>query len=60
MSEQDPIVIVAAKRTAIGNFGGGLSSVSAHVLGAHVIKSVLEETGVAAEKNANCAQCTGG
>lgn len=48
MSDQDPIVIVAAKRTPIGNFNGGLSSVSAHVLGSTVIKNVLEETGVAA------------
>mgnify|MGYP001081107271 CR=1 FL=1 len=49
MSDQDPIVIVAAKRTAIGNFSGGLASVPAHVLGSHVIKNVLVETGIAAE-----------
>lgn len=48
MSEQDPIVIVEAKRTAIGAFSGGLSSVSADELGQIVIKQVLENTGVAA------------
>ena len=46
MSVSDPVVIVAAKRTAIGNLGGGLSSVPAHELGAHVIRSLLEETSV--------------
>ena len=45
-SETDPVVIVAAKRTAIGNFGGGLSSVPAHELGAKVITAVLEQSGV--------------
>ena len=36
MSE-DPVVIVAAKRTAIGTFGGGLSTVEAPRLGQVVI-----------------------
>ena len=40
------VVIVAAKRTAIGNFGGGLSGLVAPELGAAVIKALLEETGV--------------
>ena len=40
------IVIVAAKRTAIGSFGGSLSSVSAHKLGSAVISSVLQKTGL--------------
>lgn len=40
------IAIVAAKRTAIGNFLGGFSTVPAHLLGAEVIKSLLSETGV--------------
>lgn len=48
MSEQDPIVIVAAKRTAIGNLGGSLSGVSAHELGAAVIKDLLQSTKVEA------------
>lgn len=48
MSEQDPIVIVEAKRTAIGAFGGGLSSLPADELGQIVIKHVLADTGVAA------------
>ena len=49
MSTDDPIVIVAAKRTAIGNLGGGLSSVPAHILGKTVIQAVLSETGIAAD-----------
>lgn len=36
--------IVAAKRTAIGRFTGGLSSVPATVLGASVIRALLAET----------------
>lgn len=46
----DSIVIVAAKRTPIGNFGGGLASVPAHKLGAAVIKNVLQETGIKADE----------
>ncbi len=42
------IVIVAAKRTAIGGFMGGLQSFSGAELGAAVIKDVLQTTGVAA------------
>ena len=34
------VVIVAAKRTAIGNFGGGLSGLVAPELGAAVIKAL--------------------
>ena len=37
------VVIVHAKRTAIGAFRGVLSSVKAHDLTAHVIKKILEE-----------------
>lgn len=44
------VVIVAARRTAIGTFGGGLSSLSADQLGTAVIKSILEETGVAGDQ----------
>lgn len=47
---QDPVVIVSAKRTPIGNFAGGLSTVAAHELGAQVIRAVLEDSGVAAEE----------
>ena len=42
------IVIVAAARTAIGGFGGGLSSVPADQLGAVVIEAVLERAGIEA------------
>ena len=44
------VVIVAAKRTAIGTFGGGLSSLRAEQLGTAVIKAILEETGVAGDQ----------
>ena len=43
------IVIVAAKRTAIGSFLGSLSPLTAPALGGIVIKNLLEETGIAAE-----------
>lgn len=46
MSSNDPIVIVSAKRTAIGSFNGGLASVHAHELGAHIIKSVVADAGI--------------
>ena len=44
------VVIVAARRTAIGTFGGGLSSLSADQLGTAVIKALMEETGVAGDQ----------
>ncbi|WP_273207402.1 acetyl-CoA C-acetyltransferase [Marinobacter subterrani] len=44
------VVIVAARRTAIGTFGGGLASLSADQLGTAVIKALLEETGVAGDQ----------
>ena len=44
------IVIVAAARTAVGNFGGALSEISAAQLGTHVIKGLLQRTGLAPEK----------
>ncbi len=47
MGEHHPdIVIVDAVRTPVGGFLGGLSTVSAHKLGATVIKALLERTGV--------------
>jgi acetyl-CoA C-acetyltransferase len=44
------IVIVAARRTAIGNFGGSLAKVSAPELGATVIRALLADTGVAPDQ----------
>lgn len=40
------VVIVAAKRTPIGAFQGSLASIPAPQLGAIVIKSIIEETGI--------------
>ncbi|MBU25027.1 MAG: acetyl-CoA C-acyltransferase [Gammaproteobacteria bacterium] len=44
------VAIVAAKRTAVGNFAGTLASVSADELGATVIRQLLLDTGVAADQ----------
>ncbi|TXJ03495.1 MAG: acetyl-CoA C-acetyltransferase [Neisseriales bacterium] len=44
------VVVVAAKRTAVGNFNGTLAKVPASELGATVIKALLEETGVKPEQ----------
>ena len=47
MSE-DPVVIVAAKRTPIGAFQGALSGASATDLGATAVKAAVAASGVAA------------
>lgn len=47
MSEN--VVIVAARRTAIGSFGGTLSTIPAHSLGAKVISALLQETAIPAD-----------
>jgi len=44
------VVITAAVRTAIGNFGGALSHIPAHQLGAHVIKALLDRSGLQPEQ----------
>ncbi|KXS31237.1 MAG: acetyl-CoA acetyltransferase [Candidatus Gallionella acididurans] len=44
------VVIVAAKRTAIGKFGGSLAKLSAPELGAAVIRALLAETGIRPEQ----------
>lgn len=43
------VVIVAARRTAIGNFGGSLGKIPASDLGAKVFQALLKDTGVAPE-----------
>ena len=45
-----PVVIVAAKRTPIGSFGGAFKDVSAVELGTVVVKDLLEQTGVKPEQ----------
>lgn len=42
MAAHQSIVIVDAQRTAIGNFNGGLASLSATDLGVEVVKAILE------------------
>ena len=44
------VVIVGAKRTAIGDFLGSLSSVSAVELGTIAVKAALEQSGVQPEQ----------
>jgi len=46
----DSVVIVAARRTAVGKFNGSLTTVPASTLGATVIKSLLKDTGLAGEQ----------
>src|SRR5216110_2786205 len=43
---EDDVVIVAATRTAVGKFGGSLAKIPAAELGAQVIKSLLQKTGL--------------
>ena len=45
MAESD-IVIVSATRTPVGSFGGALSPLAAHELGAIAVKSAIEKAGV--------------
>lgn len=45
--QQDPVVIVSAKRTPIGKFLGNLKGYSGHQLGSQVISAILQETGIA-------------
>jgi acetyl-CoA C-acetyltransferase len=49
MTKDMDVVIVGAVRTAIGGFMGGFTNVPAHVLGATVIKSLLEKSGIEAD-----------
>jgi acetyl-CoA C-acetyltransferase len=46
----DEVVIVAALRTAVGKFGGGLAKLPAPELGAQVIAALLNNTGVRPEQ----------
>lgn len=47
---RDDIVIIAAGRTALGNFGGSLSGIPASELGATVIKGLLQRSGLKPEQ----------
>ena len=46
MPDSSDVVIVAAKRTAIGTFNGSFSTTPAHKLGEAVIRDVLSSTGI--------------
>lgn len=49
MSVEDPVVIVAAKRTPMGAFQGALAGLPAPALGGEAIRAVLAESRVAGE-----------
>ncbi|MDX1454281.1 MAG: acetyl-CoA C-acyltransferase [Gammaproteobacteria bacterium] len=49
MSNNDPVVIVSAKRTPIGAFQGGLSGAQSQDLGATAIKAAVEAAGIKGE-----------
>ncbi|MFH1134752.1 MAG: acetyl-CoA C-acetyltransferase [Pseudomonadota bacterium] len=62
MKKNEDIVIVAGCRTPIGDFGGVLSKVRAHDLGALVIKEVIKRAGVSPDIISDvimgdCIQC---
>ena len=42
----EEVVIVAAARTAVGKFGGSLAKMPAAALGAHVIKGLVQRSGI--------------
>jgi acetyl-CoA C-acetyltransferase len=46
----DNVVIVAAARTAVGNFGGSIADLPAHTLGAAVIAEVVKRAGIKPEQ----------
>ncbi|MFZ1326728.1 MAG: acetyl-CoA C-acetyltransferase [Candidatus Contendobacter sp.] len=46
----EDVVIVAAARTAIGNFMGSLAAIPANVLGAKVMQDLLQKSGVRPEQ----------
>jgi acetyl-CoA C-acetyltransferase len=49
-NNMNEVVIVAAARTAIGKFGGALATLPASEIGAHVIRHLLAQTGLAADQ----------
>jgi len=59
----DEVVIVAARRTPVGSFGGTLAKMPASELGATVIKALIGETGIdpaSVENSARQAAIAGG
>ncbi|MDC0604318.1 acetyl-CoA C-acetyltransferase [Amylibacter sp.] len=50
VSSKNSVVIVSAKRSAIGSFCGSLSSIPAHEIGSQVIKDLIKETAIDASQ----------
>ena len=46
VSSKNSVVIVSAKRSAIGSFCGSLSSIPAHEIGSQVIKDLIKKTAI--------------
>jgi acetyl-CoA C-acetyltransferase len=46
----DSVVIVAAGRTGVGKFGGALTGTPASDLGAHIVRKLLERTGIPSDQ----------
>lgn len=46
MAAQEPVYLCSPLRTAIGSFNGSLAGIPGPELGAHMIRAVLEKTGV--------------
>ena len=49
-SSKDSVVIVSAKRSAIGSFCGSLSTLPAHEIGSEVIKDIIKKTAIDASE----------
>ena len=50
VSSKNSVVIVSAKRSAIGSFCGSLSSIPAHEIGSQVIKDLIKKTAIDASQ----------
>jgi len=50
MSDNESIVIASATRTGVGSFGGSIAGVTAHDLGATVIKEVASRAGISLDE----------
>ena len=46
VSSKSSVVIVSAKRSAIGSFCGSLSTIPAHEIGSQVIKDLIKKTAI--------------
>ena len=52
----DEVVILGARRTAIGKFGGALATTPASALGARVISQLLTDAGIEPDQVDQCRE----